>query len=98
MSRHESFGEYRSSGAGRTGTAIAMLLIGLGVGALAALLCAPKTGKHMRRHLRRRVEDARDTMQDWTDQANEIFERGSEWANNARGKVEPFARRFTKQF
>jgi len=98
MSSYQSSGEYRSSGAGRAGTAIAMLLIGLGIGALAALMYAPKTGKQMRKELRRRVEDARDAMQDWSDQANDVIDRGSEWASNAREKVAPFARRFTKQF
>lgn len=97
MSSHQSFGEYRSSGAGRTGTAVAMLLIGLGIGAVVALLYAPKTGKQIRKTLRRRVEDARDTMQDWSDQANEVIDRGSDWASNARDKVAPFARRFSKQ-
>ncbi|HUO60074.1 MAG TPA: YtxH domain-containing protein [Candidatus Acidoferrales bacterium] len=92
------FGEYRSSGAGRAGTAIGMLFIGLGIGAAVALLYAPKTGRQMRKTLRRRVEDARDTMQDWSDQANEVLDRGTEWASNARGKVAPIARRFGRQF
>jgi len=98
MSSYRSIGEYRSSGAGRAGTAIAMLLVGLGVGALAALLYAPRTGRQMRRELRRRMEDARDAVQDWSDQANDVLDRGSEWASNAREKVAPFARRFSKQF
>jgi gas vesicle protein len=98
MSSYQSFGEYRSSGAGRAGTAIAMLLIGLGIGAVAALMYAPKTGKQMRKQLRRRMEDARDAVQDWSDQANEVFDRGSEWASNAREKVAPFTRRISKQF
>ena len=45
------------------GTAITFLMVGIGVGALTALLLAPKTGKQLRRDLRRRFDDARDTLE-----------------------------------
>ncbi len=38
-------GRYESSESSHIGTAITFLLIGLGAGALAGLLLAPKTGK-----------------------------------------------------
>ncbi|MGB7643256.1 MAG: YtxH domain-containing protein, partial [Terriglobales bacterium] len=45
-------GKYESSGGG-AGTAITFLLIGLGVGAAVGLLLAPKTGRQLRKDLRR---------------------------------------------
>ena len=45
-------GRYESSDS-NTGTAIAFLFIGLGVGAALGLLLAPKTGKQLRKDLRR---------------------------------------------
>jgi len=50
------YGKYESSERGNVGTAITFLLMGLGAGALAALLFAPKSGKQMRRDLRRRYQ------------------------------------------
>ena len=54
-------GRYESSDGSNIGTAITFLLIGLGAGALAGLLLAPKTGKQLRRDLQRGYEDAKDT-------------------------------------
>ena len=48
-------GKYESSG-GSAGTAITFLLIGLGVGAAVGLLLAPKTGRQLRKDLRRGYE------------------------------------------
>ncbi len=87
----------RSSGAG---TAITFLMIGLGAGALVALLLAPKTGKQMRRDLRRKYDDARETLQDWSEDAkdrlDEVVDRSSEWAEElrdvARDKTGPIAK------
>ena len=46
-------GRYNSSEGSHIGTAITFLLIGLGAGALAGLLLAPKAGKQLRKDLRR---------------------------------------------
>ena len=54
-------GRYESSEGSSVGTAITFLLIGLGAGALAGLLLAPKSGKLLRRDLQRGLEDAKDT-------------------------------------
>ena len=42
-----SSGRYESSDGGNLGTAITFLLIGMGAGALAALLMAPKSGRDL---------------------------------------------------
>jgi gas vesicle protein len=64
-------GRYESSEGGNIGTAITFLLIGLGAGALAGLLLAPKSGKELRRDLKRGYDDALDTVDDWADDAKD---------------------------
>jgi gas vesicle protein len=96
-------GKYESSDSNTVGTAITFLLIGLGAGALAGLLLAPKAGKQLRRDLKRGFEDAKETLDDWTDEAKDrvrdvqdrvrdVAERGSDLADNLREKVEPLRR------
>ena len=99
-----SSGRYESSENGSTvGTAITFLLIGLGAGALAGLLLAPKAGKQFRRDLKRGYEDAKETLDDWTEEAKDrvrdvhgrvrdAAERGADFADNLREKVEPLRR------
>ena len=85
-------GKYESSG---TGTAIAFLLIGLGVGAAVGLLLAPKTGRQLRKDLRRGYDDALDTVSDWKDEARDRFkdvvEKGTDFADELRSKAEPLS-------
>lgn len=64
-------GRYESSENSNVGTALTFFLIGLGAGALAGLLLAPKTGKQLRRDLKRGYEDARDAVNDWTEEAKD---------------------------
>ncbi|HZR28688.1 MAG TPA: YtxH domain-containing protein [Terriglobales bacterium] len=87
MTDYERFGEYQSTeqqAGGGVGLGITMLLIGLGAGALTALLLAPRSGRQTRRMLRRKYEDAIDTFNERTD---EWRERGAGWAETARGWV-----------
>jgi gas vesicle protein len=96
-------GRYESSGSSHIGTALTFLLIGLGAGAVVGLLLAPKTGKQLRKDLRRGYEDARDSFDEWADEAKdrarEVGERvrdaavrGAEIAEDLRDKVEPLRR------
>ena len=96
-------GRYESSEGSNVGTAVTFLLIGMGAGALAALLLAPKTGKQLRRDLKRGYEDARETLGDWTEEARDrvkdakervrdVAERGVDIAEGIRDKVEPLRR------
>src|ERR1039458_1122760 len=62
-------GKYESSAGSTAGTAITFLLIGLGAGAVIGLLFAPKAGKQIRKDLRRKYDDARETLDDWKDEA-----------------------------
>jgi len=96
-------GRYESSESSHIGTAITFLLIGLGAGALAGLLLAPKAGKQLRKDLRRGYEDAKDSFGEWADEAKdrarEVGERvrdaaarGADLAEDLRDKVEPLRR------
>ena len=95
MSDFAQHGEYRSSES-NIGTGLTLLFLGLALGALTALLLAPKTGKQMRRSLRRKYEDARDAVEDFGDQAGDWIDKGSEWADKAKSRVEPLAKRFRR--
>jgi gas vesicle protein len=89
-------GKYESSEGGNVGTALTFLLIGLGAGALVGLMYAPKTGRQMRKELRKRYETARETLDDWKDQAREAAEdaidRGAELAEEVRERVTPLTK------
>ncbi len=89
----EPSGEFERSDKGLA-IGLTMLFIGLAVGALVALLLAPKTGKQMRRTLRRKYEDARELMEDIGDQAGDWIDKGSEWADKAKSKMPPLKRPF----
>jgi gas vesicle protein len=88
----EPTSEYEESGS--LGLGLTMLLVGLAAGALVALLLAPKTGKQMRRTLRRKYEDAREVVEDIGEQAGDWIDKGSEWADKAKSKVPPLKKPF----
>jgi gas vesicle protein len=99
MTDYERFGEYQPSQRGTLGIALTFLFIGLGAGALTALLLAPQSGRQTRRLLRRKYEDAKDVWDDWSGQASDVIERGAgwakdakDWAKDAKEKVAPFAK------
>jgi gas vesicle protein len=77
-------------------TAFGFLAIGLGIGALAALLVTPKTGRQVRKEVRRRYEDARDAVGEFSDRASDLWDHREEWADAARKKAEPVTRAFRR--
>jgi len=87
-------GKYESS-EGRTGTAITFLLIGLGAGAALGLLLATKTGRQLRKDLRRSYDDALETASDWKEEAKdrfeEVVEKGADFAEELRSKTKPLS-------
>jgi gas vesicle protein len=87
-------GKYESS-EGKAGTAVTFLLIGVGVGAALGLLLAPKTGRQLRKDLRRSYDDALETASDWTDEARDRFEdvveKGGDFADELRSKAKPLS-------
>jgi len=94
-------GEYEPSGRNTVALGFALLMIGFAAGAIAAALMTPKTGKQMRRELRRKASDLRDRVDDWTDQAGDFREKAAEfagkaqdWADAAKERVGPLAKKF----
>ncbi len=85
-------GNYESS-EGTVGTAVTFLLIGLGVGAVLGLLFAPKTGRQLRKDLRRSCDDALDTVSDWTNEAKDRFaeavDKSADFAGELKAKAQP---------
>ena len=97
MTDHERQGDYQPSDRSTASTAITFLFIGLGIGALAALLFAPRSGRQMRKLLRRKYQDAVEQADELLERGTELFERGSEFAHTAREKVKPFAEAAAKR-
>ena len=100
-----SFGksEFTTRRRNNTFVALGYMIVGLGIGAVAGLLTAPKSGKQLRKDVGRRLEGARDVVEGRLDEARdameslgkktgEIWERGEELAETARRKAEPVAR------
>ncbi len=77
-------------------TAISFLAIGFGLGALAAMFVTPKTGRQLRKDVRRKYEDARDAVENISDRANDIWDRRDEWAEAARRTAQPVTRAFRR--
>src|SRR5271165_532023 len=94
-------GEYEPSGRNTIAIGFALLLIVFAAGAIAAALMTPKTGKQMRRQLKRKLDDARETVEDSTERAGdlrgkaaEFAGKAQEWAGQAKDAVEPLAKKF----
>src|SRR5215470_12703981 len=100
-------GKYEKSEKSTVGTAVTFLMIGLGVGATIALLLAPKSGKQVRRDLRRGYEDARETLHEWSEEAQDrlkdaadvaqdrlrgVADRSADWADELREAARPIAK------
>lgn len=96
MDDFKSMGDYRYSEKNNSATAITFLLVGLGIGAIAALLMAPKSGKQIRKAVRRRFEDARDAAEEYRDKAGDYWDRGSEWAADAKERVRPIVKKMRR--
>ena len=78
-------GRYESSEGSNVGTAITFLLIGLGAGALVGLLLAPKSGRELRRDIKRGYDDTKDAIGEWAEGAAEtVKERVREAGERVR--------------
>ena len=94
-------GEYEPSGSNTVVVGLALLFIGFAAGAIAAALLTPKTGKQMRRELKRKADGLRDRVEDWSEQAGDWADKGSDlaakasdWADAAKERVAPLAKKF----
>jgi gas vesicle protein len=77
-------------------TALICMGIGLGLGALAGLLTAPKSGKLLRKDMQRKAEGAREAVENLGKRAGDLLERGEELAEAAARKAEPVTRMFRR--
>ena len=92
MADYKKFGLYAGSDRGsQIGTALTFLFIGLGIGAVSALLFAPQSGKQTRKMLRRRYEDAVDSLEDFADSATDMWEKGMDSVSDLKQKGASFA-------
>ncbi len=95
----------------KTSERILWLMIGAAVGAGIALLYAPKTGRETRKLIRRKAEDAAETIADTSEQirdrvvetteqvmgaGRDIYRKGAEFANAAAGVFETGRRIVTR--
>ena len=87
MTDYERFGDYspQSEHDNHFGFGLMFLFIGLGIGAITALMFSPKSGKHIRRRIRRHYEDARDAIDDISDQAEHYAHKGKRGWGKAEG-------------
>src|SRR6266478_1606268 len=71
----------------KSGASVAWFLVGAAVGASAALLYAPQSGKDTRRLIAKKTEEGRDILADSgkevLDRGKELFDRGRELADEA---------------
>jgi gas vesicle protein len=75
----------------RLTTALGFMLIGLGAGAIAGLLTAPKSGKLLRKDVLNKIDDARDAAERIGKRAGDLWDKGEELAEVALHKGEEFA-------
>jgi gas vesicle protein len=94
MSDFEPNEEYEQSNSRNLSVGLTMLFIGLAAGSLVTLLLTPKTGKQLRRTLRKKYEDAREVLEDIGDQAGDWIDKGAEWADKAKSKMPPLKKPF----
>ena len=61
---------------------------------------APKTGKQLRKDIRRKYEDAKETVDDWSedtrDAVEDLIERGTEIADEISKRVAPLSKAIRK--
>lgn len=92
MTDYERYGDYQAAERSHFGLALTFLFIGLGAGALVGLLFAPKSGKQIRRTLKRKYEDARDVLEELGEQAGDVIDKGAGYANAVKDRVAPIGK------
>jgi gas vesicle protein len=74
------------------GSKFGAFVVGLGIGAVLALLFAPRSGEETREYLRERYEDKRDEakrrVHEMRDKAEEYGEKGKEFVGRQRESLE----------
>ena len=81
--------------ADKDGNSILWFLAGLGIGAIAGVLYAPRSGSETREALRSRAEEGRDYMRE---RAREAREHASAWADRGRDVLSQQKEQFRSAF
>lgn len=68
-----------------SGNSLIWFLAGLSIGALVALLYAPRSGRETRRYISKKADEARDFV---SERGQELYDRGRELAEEASELVE----------
>jgi len=70
---------------------ISYFLVGLGVGAVVGILCAPKSGEETRKYLAQKAKEASDYAQkkgrELTESAENLIERGKESMTHKKEQI-----------
>jgi gas vesicle protein len=78
--------------AGNGGSKFGYFLAGMGIGAVIALLFAPRSGEETREYIKEKYEDARDEarrrVRELRDRAEEYTEKGKEFVGRQRESLE----------
>ena len=78
--------------AGNGGSKFGYFLAGLGIGAIVALLFAPRSGEETREYLRERADDLRDDTKrrlgELREKAGDYAEKGKEFVSRQRESLE----------
>ncbi len=86
----------------RTTEKIGWLLIGAAIGAGVALLYAPKSGKETRKYLRKKAENARDSIVETGEQIYEagrdVYSKGADMVTEAADSAADLFQRGRKVF
>jgi len=73
------------------GTAIGCFFTGVGIGAVVALLVAPKSGKETRRLIAKKAEEGKDYVtskgREFREQAEEFVEKGKELVSKEKERL-----------
>jgi gas vesicle protein len=73
------------------GRGVGCFLAGVGVGAVVALLLAPKTGQQTRKLIVKKAEEGRDYVaskgREWREQAEELVDKGKELVSKQKERL-----------
>jgi gas vesicle protein len=74
-----------------TGSKISYFMVGLGIGALVGILCAPKSGDETREYLTQRAEEGKEYAQrkarELRERAEDLVERGKQVASKQKESI-----------
>ena len=73
------------------GSKIAFFLAGLGIGAVVALLFAPKSGEETRRYISNKADEGKDYLvgkgKEVRAQAEDLVEKGKDWVEKSKDRL-----------